>query len=193
MASISGIFLVTPRRDGYYLFSRDEWPMRKQDKATGWKVPLIFCCVILACVCVGYLFRPSMEIIVPALPESLVEKARDTRIELSDQDPDKWKDRLVSASGGFVSAVEKDRKLSSLIGNALAARRFDVACRSAVFMSDGALREDMLGTILDKATERCDDLYWGVFAIHGSHDRSKAEKMAKILWENWEKCDKSGN
>ncbi|MFQ9869092.1 MAG: hypothetical protein ACLRWP_20800 [Bilophila wadsworthia] len=70
------------------------------NRATGWKIPLLFCGVILSIVAVAALFRHTPE--PPAVPQALLKEAKGIRIDLeSDPEGQSWKARIASAASGF--------------------------------------------------------------------------------------------
>ena len=74
------------------------------NRATGWKIPLLFCGVILSIVAVAALFRAHAPK-PPAVPQALLNEAKGIRIDLeSDPEGQSWKARIASAASGFFHA-----------------------------------------------------------------------------------------
>lgn len=71
------------------------------NKATGWKIPLLFCGVVLAIVCIVSVFRGG-KAAPPAVPAPLLRQAEAITIDLdADAEGKAWKARIASAASGF--------------------------------------------------------------------------------------------
>lgn len=154
-------------------------------KATGWKIPLLFCGVVLSIVCIAALFRGGGAA-PPAVPASLLRRAEAIRIDLdADAEGKVWKARIASAAGGFSAPDAKDARLKALLLTALEAGRFDAACTAAVLVRDDPLRDALLGSLLETASAECASLPWGVLAAHGMRApevRSAAQARLTRVW-----------
>ena len=140
------------------------------NKATGWKIPLLFCGVVLGSVCIVSLSRGGTAT-PPAVPASLLHRAEAIAIDLdADAEGKAWKARIASAAGGFSAAQTKDANLEKLILTALEARRFDASCTAAVLIRDDSLRDALFDRILETSAAECASLPWGVLAAHGMRD-----------------------
>lgn len=162
--------------------------MPPADKATGWKVPLLFCCAILALVAVGAVFT-RREPPRPELPGPLVRKAAAMTVEVTDK---AWKERIVSSASGFSSHEEKDRNLSRVVDEALHSVNFDAACTAVVLVRQDNVRDTLFRSIFDKALEDCQTLPWAVVAVRGVAAEQAARNMADVLARQWEACEKKG-
>lgn len=85
------------------------------NRATGWKIPLLFCGVILSIVAVAALFRAHAPE-PPAVPQALLNEAKGIRIDLeSDPEGQSWKARIASAASGFSTQADKDGRLGEIV------------------------------------------------------------------------------
>lgn len=158
------------------------------NKATGWKIPLLFCGVVLSIVCTVSLFRGGTAA-PPAVPASLRQQAEAISIDLdADAEGKVWKARIASAASGFSAQQSKDGKLEQLILTALEARRFDASCTAVVLIRDDSLRDALLDRILEKASTECASLPWGVFAVHGMREPKTQSAALSRLIQEWGTC-----
>lgn len=158
-------------------------------KATGWKIPLIFCGVIVLLAVVGHFLLPSGPE-MPDIPQSLLELAQKRKINLDNREGQAWKDEMVSAASGFASPEAKDYKLAAIIARALEQNRFDAACAAAVLMRAQTDKNMVLEQIFAKACASCNDAPWAVFAIRGMGKQPRTAEMVEILSEKWRQCEK---
>lgn len=163
--------------------------MSTPQKATGWKLPLIFCSVIFAAGGILHMLLPSGGNL-PPLPQDLVEKARATNIDLDNDDGKPWKDAIVEAASGFYPRDLKDSKLADVIQKALAQKRPDAACAAIVQIGASAKRDAILSDILAYSLRDCGDLTWGVFAVASTSDSKLAARHANALASRWQECGK---
>ncbi|MBD5647619.1 MAG: GTP cyclohydrolase [Desulfovibrio sp.] len=161
--------------------------MRARQKATGWKVPLLFCGAILILVGLGALWRrpPPPP---PELPEALTAKARALAIDLDTPEGRSWKERIVSAASGFVAPEVKTERLRAVAAEAVAQGRLDAACAAAVQAQDEAGRDAAFAGIFAAAARECATLPWAVFAVHGLRDPERAAALARELTARWREC-----
>lgn len=161
--------------------------MGGRPKATGWKVPLLFCGAVLIMVGLGALLRPA-----PAppleLPEGLTARARALAIDLDTPEGRPWKERIVSAASGFVAPEVKTERLGAVAAEAVAAGRLDAACAAAVQAPDEAGRDAAFAGIFAAAARECATLPWAVFAVHGVRDSERAAALARELTGLWQAC-----
>ncbi|MBD5627749.1 MAG: GTP cyclohydrolase [Desulfovibrio sp.] len=161
--------------------------MGARQKATGWKVPLLFCGAMLVLVGLGALLRtpPAPP---PELPQPLMDKARALAIDLDTPGGRPWKERIVSAASGFVAPEVKAQRLSAVAAEATARGRLDAACAAAVQIEDEARRDAAFEGVFRAAQASCADLPWAVFAVHGVRGRQRAEALAGELHARWRAC-----
>ena len=161
--------------------------MRATQKATGWKVPLLFCGVILAVVGIGALFRtpPAPP---PELPGALTARARALAIDLDTPEGRPWKERIVSAASGFVAPEVKAERLDMVAAEAVDAGRLDAACAAAVQVPVEERRDAAFAGVFSSAVRECATLPWAVFAVHGVRDAERAEGLARELRARWRDC-----
>lgn len=157
-----------------------------KEKATGWKVPLLFCAVLLALIGLVAVLRGGPPPL-PTVPAPLLEQAQSMSIKLTGPDGELWHNRITSDATGLEPRVNKDAKLQVLVARALEAGRQDAACMAAVLVADPIHRDTAFRRIFDYSLADCDRLIWGVFAIRG------ASAEAAALWANelnarWDAC-----
>ena len=149
------------------------------EKATGWKVPLLFCAAIAGLTILGIQFMPEAD--KPELPPELVRKARSVIIDLDNPDGKSWHDAIVDAASGFAPQEAKDIKLAAIFNKAMSEGRLDGACAAVVHLRDSDLRARALRDIFSFALEKCENLPWGVFAVNAENDSATAGAMAREL------------
>ena len=107
-----------------------------QQKATGWKVPLLFCAVMGVAVLGTWLWRNLGKPEVPPLEPGLVAVAQTYHIDLeADPEGKLLRESITNASTGFATHDSKDARLAALIDKSLDMGRFDAACVAAVLDS----------------------------------------------------------
>lgn len=165
-------------------------PSGRRQKATGWKVPLIFCAVILLMAGAGWLYRKVTA--PPPLPinAELLEYAAKTHFDLdADEEGRKFKEELISASRGFSPAYAKDEKLAAVAGQAIDAGRMDVLVTAIGVIRDGDKRTKLLKLLASNSMKRCEDLPWAVFAARNlTHEYATAMELTSTLNARYEEC-----
>ncbi len=157
-------------------------------RATGWKIPLIFCAVIIVCISIVSLFRDEKPL-PPDIPAGLLQKAQAIHIDLAaDPEGQDWKSRIASAAGGFSSPADKDTRLTGIIRRAIEEKRFDAACTAAVLIRDDEVRDGLMARIADTAAADCSTLPWGVLGLHGLRDPGRQSETAALLTQRWGLC-----
>lgn len=164
--------------------------MRASQKATGWKVPLIFCATILGMVALAALFRPAPPA-PPELPPALVARARALVIDLDTPEGRPWKERIVEAASGFTAPEVKSERLRAVAAEAMARGRLDAALAAAVQVPDEARRHAAFAEIFAAAAGECAHLPWAVFAIRGVRDPALAQSLARELTARSQACAKT--
>lgn len=160
------------------------------NRATGWKIPLLFCGVIISIVAVAALFRPQAPE-PPAIPGALLQKAKGIRIDLeSDTEGRSWKARIASAASGFSTQADKDGRLGEIVLTTAENKRFDASCTAAVLIRDDGVRDGLMRKIADAAAGDCASLPWGVFAMHGMRAPQAQAEIASLLTQRWKECHK---
>lgn len=158
-----------------------------KEKATGWKLPLLFCCAILCFAAIANHFIPDKPDL-PPLPQTLVDQAKSTVILLDTPENKEWHDRIVDAASGFAERQSKDAKLGFIVGQALQTQRLDMACAALVQIHGSKEAAAARSKIFDHALQNCDNLHWALFSIKAEPSQKQAEKMAGILTSKWEEC-----
>ena len=161
--------------------------MGARQKATGWKVPLLFCGAMLVLVALGALLRTPAPG-PPELPQALVDKARALAIDLDTPEGRPWKERIVNAASGFVAPELKAERLGAVAAAATAEGRLDAACAAAVQIEDEARRDAAFEGVFRAATASCANLPWAVFAVHGVPGPRLAGELAGELHARWRAC-----
>ena len=140
------------------------------NRATGWKIPLLFCGVILSIVAVAALFRAHAPE-PPAVPQA-----------------QSWKARIASAASGFSTQADKDGRLGEIVLTTAENKRFDASCTAAVLIRDDGLRDGLMRKIANAASADCASLPWGVFAMHGMRDPQTQAEASALLTQRWKEC-----
>lgn len=168
-------------------------PSTRRQKATGWKVPLIFCAVILLLTGAGWLYRKVTA--PPPLPinAELFDYASKAHFDLdADEEGRKFKEELISAGRGFSPAYAKDEKIAAVAGQAIDAGRLDVLVTAIGVIRDGDRRTKLLKLLAPKAMERCEDLPWAVFAVRNlTHEYGTAMDLTRTLNARYEECKRT--
>lgn len=157
------------------------------EKSTGWKIPLIFCVIIIFIVACIYPIVKHKEYI-PVLPQPLLERAKNTRLTLDGEDGKKWKNAIIEAASGFVSPEVKDGKLLHLIKLALASDNLEAASMTVIHISQLSAKESALNDIFEKAINECATLHWGIISIKGNNNPEKIRSYEIRLAEKWKEC-----
>ena len=160
--------------------------MNPHQKSTGWKVPFLFCVVILALVYAASFLKKKPEI--PELPQELMRIASATHLNLDNSDGKAWQTLIRDSAAGFQGNEIKDGKLAEILDAALASKRFDAACAAFIHIRDEKMREEKLKRIHTAAIKNCPNLQWSVFAIHSSRSQESIDQMSHELLARWHEC-----
>ena len=161
----------------------------RREKATGWKVPLLFCASLLGLIGLVALLRGGPPPL-PDVPAPLLEQAQSMSIKLTGAEGEHWHNRITSDATGLEPQANKNIKLRNLTTQALDAGRQDAACMAAVLVTDPPLRDTAFRQIFDHALDDCTRLVWAVFAIRGASPEAAAQ-WAPELNERWATCNGS--
>ena len=159
----------------------------------GFRLPLLFCLVLLACVALAWIFRQSVKQEPPAIDPELAEIASSWTLDLTDEQGGHLKEEMASAATGLDSHAAKDAKVGELGRRALDAGRIDAACAAVLFLHGPEMRLALLRDIERKAAVDCATLPWGVFAVRSmaQDDPETARTLADQLNVKWESCGRS--
>ena len=158
-----------------------------QQKATGWKVPLLFCAVMGVAVLGTWLWRNLGKPEVPPLEPGLVAVAQTYHIDLeADPEGKLLRESITNASTGFATHDSKDTRLAALIDKSLDMGRFDAACVAAVLLFDQHKREGKLMHIARSAAKDCATLPWGAF---NCRTFSQGAGIRRLSHAHWQLCD----
>lgn len=158
-------------------------------KATGWRIPLIFCAGVLAIGFLCFLIMPP-KAQPPELPQTLLEKAGRITIDLDQPGSKVWKDAIVDAASGFAQPEAKDAKLAGIVAKAQAQNHYEAVCAAIVQIKNDDLRDKLLSDFLHEAMKTCATLPWGVFAVYGMKQAESAQNAAVELKQKWLQCEK---
>lgn len=164
----------------------------QKEKATGWRIPLLFCAGIIGLTLIIWLFVPADEAI-PTFPEDLLASAKSIAIDLSDSDGKSWLASISSASSGFADIAEKDKKLAAIVHQALEQKRFDAACTALTVLRQEKARNDVINKIIDDALQHCETLPWAVFAYKASKPGEHIGELNNRIISSWRKCKQKKN
>lgn len=161
-----------------------------RQKATGWRIPLIFCAVIGLICLVSWGYRKLTA--PPPLPlnAELVSFASHSRINLDgDEEGRRFKEELVSAGRGFSPAYVKDNKVTSVALDALDAGRIDVLVTAVQVIRDGDKRTELLHVLAEEGMKDCNNLPWAVFAVRNlAHEYATAMDLTHTINARFEQC-----
>lgn len=165
--------------------------MSVDKRATGWKIPLLFCAIVgIAVGTIAYLRTDNTPI--PPLPAPLYAEAQDIIIDLNlSPEGRKWKEQISATAGGFLTRADKDVKIEALVLTAVEQKHYDAACTAAVLMYNDFKRDGVLIAIAESAMRQCDTLPWGVLAAKGMKDKKNTAQTHIRLTEEWRRCQKS--
>ncbi len=159
-------------------------------KATGWRVPLLFCAGIIVFAALFWGWRRLSA--PPPLPieAELLTLAGQSRLNL-DADPEgrRYKDALISAGRGLDPTYIKDAKAAAIAEEALDAGRIDAGVTAIQVIRDVDRRDMLLRRLAAEAMADCRTLPWAVFAARNLiHDYPVAMGLTRKINERWEVC-----
>ena len=158
------------------------------NRATGWKIPLLFCGVILSIVAVAALFRAHAPE-PPAVPQALLNEAKVSgSIWSPTPKGNHGKPASPPPQGGFSTQADKDGRLGEIVLTTAENKRFDASCTAAVLIRDDGLRDGLMRKIANAASADCASLPWGVFAMHGMRDPQAQAETSALLTQRWKEC-----
>lgn len=160
-------------------------------RATGWKIPLLFCGIVLAAVVITSHLRQEKVDMAP-IPAPLLEQTKAIHMNLEgDEDGKGWKELISKTAGAFVTRADKDVRLSILIRDAAKLQRFDAACTAAVLMYNDHQRDAVLLDVGKAALQDCGNLPWAVMASGGMKDPKILSSLHGEVTARWEACSKN--
>lgn len=162
--------------------------MRQEQKSAGWRVPILFCGIILIVVCALSLFKNKASDIADRLPPGLVDKARNSGLNMSTEENRKWQEKIIESASGFSSREDKDRRLLALVERALSENNFEAACASFSQMGRTDSRRLASDIIFRESIRKCDDLIWGVYVAVRDEDLSPDSPRTRELSRRWDEC-----
>ena len=167
-------------------------PVTVRTKATGWRLPLIFCAVILLVVAAVWGWRKVTAPPPLPIPQELLSLAAQSHINLDgDDEGRRYKEELIAAGRGFSPTYIKDQKIEAIALEALDKRRIDVAVTAVQVVRDGQKRDLLLKDLATACMEECSTLPWAVFAVRNlKHDYPAALDLTRTLTARWDVCKK---
>lgn len=160
-------------------------------RATGWKIPLLFCGVVVAVVVVTSLLRQEKVDMTP-IPAPLLEQAKAIHMNLEgDEDGKGWKELISKTAGAFATRADKDVRLTIVIKDAAKLHRFDAACTASVLMYNDHQRDAVLLEVGQTALQDCANLPWAVMASGGMKDPKTLAALHSEITTRWESCSRS--
>ncbi|MDO5484004.1 MAG: hypothetical protein Q4F27_03765 [Desulfovibrionaceae bacterium] len=132
-----------------------------------------------------YVTRPE----VPPLEEGLLSLAHNVRVDLT---ADAWgrdfQARLEDGGKKFTDPDHKDAHKVLFILEALRAGRLDAACATGRSIEGQAKRDEMLGTLVQRAAENCETLALGAWAATAMRGKDARIPVHELLNERWDDC-----
>lgn len=161
----------------------------RSHKATGWKIPLLFCAAALLVVGAVGLWRHLNRPDIPALEPELLARAQALRIDLEADDWGRaFKNLLTESAAGFSGHELKDAKVELLAREAMDSGRFDAACAASTLMYDDYKRDGLLAAMVRRAAASCATLPWGAFAAEGMRGSGAKTGARSLLNARWRAC-----
>ncbi|WP_299392905.1 hypothetical protein [uncultured Desulfovibrio sp.] len=162
------------------------------EKSTGWKVPLLFCAVVILLVGALQLWRSATAPDVTPLDAALLARADGFHINLpADERGRYYQKAIANAATGFQPRSQKDAALRTLYETAIADKRFDAACTAVTLINDSELREKLLDALVTSASGDCATLPWGAFAARAMRDPDHQNRTHSLLNQLWARCPRS--
>ncbi len=159
------------------------------EKSTGWKVPLLFCAVVILLAGAARVWHGATAPDVTPLEESLAARAGGFRIDLpADERGRYYQKAITNAATGFQPRSQKDAALRALLETAVADKRFDAACTAVTLIHDHDLRESLLDRLAAAASQDCATLPWGAFAARAMRDPQRRDRTHVLLNRLWAQC-----
>lgn len=164
-------------------------PRKAGQKATGWKVPLIFCAVILVVVAVAWGYRKMTAPAPLPLRQELLTLAAEAHIDLdADEEGRRYKEELISAGRGFSPKYLKDEKVLAIAREALERGRVDVTVTAVHVLNDTGRRDEILRLLAKRGLDDCAALPWAVFAVRNLQDYPLAVDYTNKLNPRYDMC-----
>ena len=162
--------------------------MRQEQKSVGWRVPILFCGFILFVVGGLSFLKNKTPDLADSLPPELIEKARNSGIDMNTAKNREWQERIIAAASGFSAREDKDRRLLAIVDAALSENNFEAACAAFSQMGRADSRQAASDRIFRESIKKCDDLIWGVYAAVRDEDFAPDNERARELGRRWEEC-----
>ncbi len=164
-------------------------PRKVGQKATGWKVPLIFCAVILVVVAVAWGYRKATAPAPLPLRQELLTLAAEAHIDLdADEEGRRYKEELIAAGRGFSPKYLKDEKVLAIAREALERGRVDVTVTAVHVLNDSGRRDEILRLLAKRGLDDCAALPWAVFAVRNLQDYPLAVDYTNKLNPRYDMC-----
>ena len=170
--------------------------VKEDNRATGWRMPMIFCAGLIVIFAVVYgVQRLTEEKVIPIDP-SLAAIASSWKLDVeSDPEGFRVKEEMATQATGFKSTEAKDARLADMGRQALERERLDLACVATVFMHRTRHREELLQDIHYRAIRDCSTMPWSVFALRNlaetSGGRPIVNELITDLNNRWNACGRA--
>ena len=159
-------------------------------RATGWRIPLLFCAGVIALTAgISALMPTTGEVVRPPFSAPLLDKAQALQIDLQkDVAGRAWQRDITAASTGFLAQAEKDANLAEVITRAVAQGRYDAACAASVLVENTPLRDTLRLDIAHHAAGECAGLAWAVMGAYGMDDPQLYAQAHSLIEARYVQC-----
>lgn len=161
--------------------------MYKREKSTDWKIPLIFCGVIILLTMIIAPFTRQKQI-PENIPPELLQKAISLKIDLHSKEKKEWSEQILAAASGFRAQSQKDLQLEQIVRTATENNQYDAAFAAIAHIRNRNLRENLAAQIFQKTERDCANLPWTIFALRIIGDMEQKKEMLKKINESYEQC-----
>ncbi|MBQ7457192.1 MAG: hypothetical protein IJS54_06285 [Desulfovibrio sp.] len=160
--------------------------MEPSPKATGWKIPLLVCAIMLLFVVVKWALQappPPVD-----LPEVLCDRAKEISIALDTEQARPWKEKIVRAASGLEARRGKDEKIARIFQDALNQKVYDAAVTALVLLEEPRIHDEKAIALFTESIRHCATLPWAVFAVKAMRNQTTASTHAIRLSATWQAC-----
>lgn len=164
-----------------------------RQKATGWKIPLIF--IAAMAIIAGGVWFYRKETAPPPLPirAELLPLAAASHVNLdADAEGRRFKEELIAAGRGFSPKYAKEAKVELVALQAFDAGRTDVVITALGVLRDPERRDRLLLELADVCMADCPRLPWAVFAVRNLSDYPRAVNLTHRLNARYDQCVAEG-
>lgn len=165
-------------------------PVQVQTRATGWKIPLMFCAFFAILWAGTWVYRHVTAPPPLQFNEELIEITGKSTFNLdSDEQGRKYKEIIISGGRGFSSNDVMDARVEKTAYEALEAGRIDAVVTASQVIRDKGKRNQLLHNLATACAARCDMLPWAVYAARNvQNDYPLAVQLSRDINRAWEVC-----